>query len=190
MHSNMASVVAQVQTSKQFCLSPPHMQYSVPPSLPPLHLSHLSISPLLHLSTANSFLTTALETAVYHPVYSFFSPNSFTESLVWYRVSGLWNTINTRTLLRFASDILFLTRVRAKLWLGRASCNRIRANYRLPHSSPLSIATTQRDSRHDHSSCSLWARLQPFALLLPGWWAVAAAACCDQARRLRTSPTQ
>lgn len=85
-----------------------------------------SIPPLFHLFSACMSVVLTLHAAVCHTLY-FFCPSSFTykyslhESLVWFKFSGFWSTINIEPLLRLGSYILLLPRVRVMLQLNRAS---------------------------------------------------------------------
>lgn len=54
-------------------------------------------------------------------------------SLVWFKASGFWSTVNTGLSLRLALDILLLLRVRVVLWLGWVSEDRIQMSSRPPH---------------------------------------------------------
>lgn len=66
-----------------------------------------------------------LESAVCHIVYIFVQIALHTnckKTLIWFKGSGLWYTINTKSLLEFILDILLL------LWFGRevgAGCSQV-----------------------------------------------------------------
>lgn len=90
-----------------------HRRHSILPSFP---------------STAQSGIANC---SVSHSIYP---PNSFTCStycnkpLIWFKIAGFWNTINTRLSLRLIWDILLLPRVQMIFELVRVSRSRICEN--------------------------------------------------------------
>lgn len=113
-------------------LTQQHLPLPLQPSLTPVTTistphTNRSVSPSFLPSLAHSFIVVALETAVCHMAYFFFTwtelhaNNYCKKSLVCLKLSGFGSTVVNGPLLRLSSTVQLLPRVRLVLWLGRVA---------------------------------------------------------------------